>query len=79
MPLSAVSFVAGAVVLGKMNFGLYVDGLGAQGAPLMTSINCLLYFHGFTCLLIILALMTLPGIPMQDSPDGVSFPSHIPL
>ena len=45
---------------------------------LRTSKSCLLYFSGSGCLRIVLALITLPGMPIKVSPVEVSLPSQIP-
>ena len=53
------------------------DGVGVMGVVLITSINCLLYFSSFACLLIVLALITLLLMPRMFSFVDVSLPSQM--
>ena len=66
---------------GRNNFsGIAIGEVGKfHGYTLIVSSSCLSYLSGMICLRIVLALMTLPGMPTIDSPVVVSLPSQIPL
>ena len=64
MFLSDVSGLGSGGIDGTMKLGVYVGGFAAHGVPLMVSISCWSYLYGMTCRLMVLALMTLPPMPM---------------
>ena len=66
---------------GRSNCGGIAIGVVGKfhGYTLTVSNSCLSYLSGTICLRIVLALMTLPGMPTIDSPVIVSLPSQIPL
>ena len=66
---------------GRSNCGGIAIGVIGKfhGYALIVSNSCLSYLSGMICLRIVLALMTLPGMPTIDSPVIVSLPSQIPL
>ena len=73
---AALVVFAGIIIAG-CNASVGVTGV--HGGALMMSINCLSYFSGSTCRLIVLVLMILPAMPTIDSLVIVSFPNQIPL
>ena len=80
--VSVVACCFALVVLAGINIAgcnASVGETGVHGGALMMSINCLSYFSGSICLLIVLVLMILPEMPIIDSLVIVSVPSQIPL
>ena len=59
--------------------GTVVPAVGNLFSPLllMMSINCLLYFSGIVCLLIVLERTTFVAMPRSVSPVAVSLSSQI--
>ena len=78
VPIACLFVVLSA---GRSNCGGTASGVVGKfhGYTLMVSSSCLSYLSGMICLRIVLALMTLPGMPTIDSPVIVSLPSQIPL
>ena len=78
VPIACLLVVLSA---GRSNCGGIAIGVVGKfhGYTLMVSNSCLSYLSGMICLRIVLALMTLPGMPTIDSPVIVSLPSQIPL
>ena len=83
---SVVCVAAAAESFCVLGGGLYATGNGTvvpavgnlfNPLLLMTSINCLLYFSGSGCLLIVLERTTFVAMPRRVSPVAVSLPSQI--